>query len=358
MPPGLEQAVRDVLLRHEPAGIGLDLAALQVTPEVRIDGDRAAVRVDLPIPVGDMANAIRDGLVQVVQSVPGVRTAAVDLTGHVPAASAASELLPGVRNILAVSSGKGGVGKSTVTVNVAAALSRSGARVGVLDADVYGPNVPIMFGVTEAPVVLDGRIQPLERYGVRLMSLGFLVRPEDAVIWRGPMVMQALQQMMRDVSWGELDYLLVDMPPGTGDAQLTMVQSVPLAGAVLVSTPQAVALGDTIKGLMMFRKTDTPVLGMVENMSLFHCPHCHQPTELFKRGTVEGACRRYDVPFLGDVPFDLDCREGGDSGVPIAWSEPDSASGRAFAAIAARLAARVALEAGRPTHRVPDIVRR
>jgi ATP-binding protein involved in chromosome partitioning len=279
--------------------------------------------------------------------------------GPVPPGPGGGGLLPEVRNIIAVSSGKGGVGKSTVAVNVAVALARTGARVGLLDADVYGPNIPMMFGIDAQPAIVDGRIEPHERHGVRLMSLGFLVPPEEALIWRGPMVMQALEQLLRDVNWGALDYLLVDMPPGTGDAQLTLVQKVPLAGAVLVTTPQAVALGDTIKGLMMFRKTETPVLGMVENMSLFHCPHCGQPTELFRRGTVESACRRHGVPYLGEIPFDVECREGGDLGTPITAARPDSPVARAFTDVAGKILA--GLEAGGPSgggRRVVPITRR
>jgi ATP-binding protein involved in chromosome partitioning len=263
-------------------------------------------------------------------------------------------LLPGVSNVVAVSSGKGGVGKSTVSVNLAVALARAGLKVGLLDADIYGPNVPIMFGISDQPVVTGGKVVPHERFGVRLMSLGFLIQQEEAVIWRGPMVMHALEQLMRDVSWGELDYLLVDMPPGTGDVQLTMVQKVPLAGAILVSTPQAVALGDTIKGLMMFRKTDTPILGMIENMSLFHCPHCHEPTELFKRGTVEAACRKYGVPYLGEIPFDVAIREGGDTGKPVTADQPDSDVGRAFTTIADK----VVREVGAGGRRVVQITRK
>lgn len=247
------------------------------------------------------------------------------------------QLLPGIANVIAISSGKGGVGKSTVTVNIAVALAALGARVGVLDADITGPNIPMMFGISGQPEVVGGRVQTHERYGVKLMSIGFLVDPERPIIWRGPMVGGAIQQLMRDVNWGELDYLLVDMPPGTSDAQLTLVQSVPLAGAVLVSTPQAVALGDTVKGLMMFRETHTPILGLVENMSFFHCPHCGKPSELFKRGTVRGAAERYGVEYLGEVPFDIECREGGDSGVPVTVARPDAEVSRAFRSIAENL---------------------
>ena len=242
--------------------------------------------------------------------------------------------LAGVRHVIVVSSGKGGVGKSTVTVNLAVCLARSGKKVGILDADVYGPDIPIMFGVSKPPTIENNRIQPPVEHGVKLMSLGFLVDPEQAVIWRGPMVMQALDQMMNQVDWGDLDFLLVDMPPGTGDAQLTMTQKVPLAGAILVSTPQAVALADTIKGLAMFRKVSTPILGMVENMSQFLCPHCGGATDFFRSGTVREACRHYEVPYLGQIPFDPAAREGGDRGVPITVSQPGSPVGQAFRGVA------------------------
>lgn len=278
---------------------------------------------------------------------------------HESPPNAPPRLLPDVSHIVAVSSGKGGVGKSTVAVNVAVALARMGLKVGVLDADIYGPNIPIMFGIREQPVMAGGKIEPHERYGVKLMSLGFLIQQEEAVIWRGPMVMHALEQLMRDVNWGTLDVLLVDMPPGTGDAQLTMVQKVPLAGAVLVSTPQAVALGDTIKGLMMFRKTETPILGLVENMSLFVCPHCNEPTELFKRGTVQEACAKYDVPYLGDVPFDVACREGGDTGAPVTAALPESPVARAFMSVAEKMMAHIGSQAGTgEARRVVQITKR
>ena len=278
---------------------------------------------------------------------------------HESPSNAPPPLLPDVSHIVAVSSGKGGVGKSTVAVNVAVALARMGLKVGVLDADIYGPNIPIMFGIREQPVMAGGKIEPHERYGVKLMSLGFLIQQDEAVIWRGPMVMHALEQLMRDVNWGTLDVLLVDMPPGTGDAQLTMVQKVPLAGAVLVSTPQAVALGDTIKGLMMFRKTETPILGLVENMSLFVCPHCNEPTELFKRGTVKEACEKYGVPYLGDVPFDVACREGGDMGAPVTAALPDSPVAKAFLSVAEKMMAQIGSQAGTgEARRVVQITKR
>lgn len=270
----------------------------------------------------------------------------------------AEALLPGVAHVIAVSSGKGGVGKSTVSTNLAIALSRMGARVGLLDADVYGPDIPIMFGLDDRLTQRNGKLRPNEKYGIKLMSMGFILDPEQPVVWRGPMVGHALTQMLRDVDWGALDYLVVDMPPGTGDAQLTLTQLVRLSGAILVSTPQAVALADTIKGLMMFVKTNTPVLGLVENMSHFICPHCSESTELFRRGTVVEACRRYDVPYLGDVPFDVDCRRCGDEGTPITIVNPNAAAARAFTAIADRVAAAVQGRSGDDAPRVVPITRR
>jgi len=248
---------------------------------------------------------------------------------------AGAALLPGVRHIVAVASGKGGVGKSTVAANLALALARQGRRVGILDADIYGPSMPRMLGVSGRPSSPDGKIlEPMRAHGVAVMSIGFLVPEETPMIWRGPMVMSALQQMMRDVNWGALDILVVDMPPGTGDAQLTMAQTVPLAGAVIVSTPQDIALLDARKGLHMFRKVDVPVLGIVENMSYFRCPHCGERTDVFGHGGARMEATRLETPFLGEIPLDIRIRETSDGGEPIVAAEPDGAHAAAFAAIA------------------------
>jgi len=233
-------------------------------------------------------------------------------------------IIPDVKYVIAVSSGKGGVGKSTVSVNLAVAIALTGAKVGLLDADIYGPNIPMMMGVTKPPEQRDGKIAPAESHGVKLISMGFFVPEETAVVWRGPMVHTAIQQLFRDVLWGELDYLIIDLPPGTGDAQLTLTQLVPLTGAITVTTPQEVALHDVRKGMMMFQKVNVPLLGIVENMSYFLCGHCGERTEIFSHGGGERAAAKLGVPFLGRIPIDPAIRDGGDSGLPIVVADPVS----------------------------------
>ena len=248
-------------------------------------------------------------------------------------------LIPGVKYVIAVSSGKGGVGKSTVSVNLAVAMALTGAKVGLLDADIYGPNIPMMMGVTKPPEQIDGKIAPAESHGVKLISMGFFVPEDTAVVWRGPMVHTAIQQLFRDVLWGELDYLLIDLPPGTGDAQLTLTQLVPLTGAVTVTTPQEVALHDVRKGMMMFQKVNVPLLGIVENMSYFLCGHCGERTEIFSHGGGERAAAKLGIPFLGRVPIDPAIRDGGDSGTPIVVADPASPQSAAFRDIAQKIIA-------------------
>jgi len=250
-------------------------------------------------------------------------------------------IIPGVKFIIAVSSGKGGVGKSTVAVNLAVAMALTGAKVGLLDADIYGPNIPMMMGVTKPPEQKDGKIAPAESHGVKLMSMGFFVPEETAVVWRGPMVHTAIQQLFRDVLWDKLDYLLIDLPPGTGDAQLTLTQLVPLTGAVTVTTPQEVALHDVRKGMMMFQKVNVPLLGIVENMSYFLCGHCGERTEIFSHGGGERAAAKLGVPFLGRIPLDPAIRDGGDSGTPIVVADPASPQSAAFKDIAQNIIAKV-----------------
>ena len=264
--------------------------------------------------------------------------------------------VPGVTNIIAVASGKGGVGKSTTAVNLALALKDHGLRVGILDADIYGPSMPRLLGLKGQPQQISGnQLAPMEAYGLKVMSMGFLVDEETPMIWRGPMVMSALSQMLKDVAWGELDVLVVDMPPGTGDAQLTMAQQVPLAGAVIVSTPQDLALIDARKGLNMFRKVNVPVLGIVENMSTFICPHCGEPSNIFGHGGARAEAARLGVPFLGEVPLTIAIRETSDEGRPVVATDPSSAGAMAFRDIAARALAE--LERSKGTARqAPRIV--
>ncbi|MCQ8242340.1 P-loop NTPase [Rhizosaccharibacter radicis] len=314
---------------------------------------------------------LRAGLETALRQLPGVINASVLLTAHrdappaaaprpgaAPAAghrpiglggqAAGGRLLPDVRAVVAVASGKGGVGKSTTAVNLAVGLARLGLSVGLLDADIHGPSLPRMLGLNEQPEVRNKRLQPMERWGVRAMSIGLLVDERSAMIWRGPMVMGALQQLMGDVDWGALDVLVVDMPPGTGDAQLTLAQKVPLAGAVIVSTPQDIALLDARRGVAMFNKTNVPVLGIVENMSVFCCPNCGHRAELFGHGGARREAEALGVPFLGEIPLLLDIRTHADAGTPVLAAAPDGEAGRAYAALAARVAEALAPALDKP----------
>ncbi len=250
-------------------------------------------------------------------------------------------LLPGVKHIIAVASGKGGVGKSTVSANLAVALTQAGKKVGLMDADIYGPNIPMMMGVPEPPGKEGDKIKPAEAHGVKIISMGFFVPDDTAVVWRGPMVHTAIQQFFRDVLWGELDYLLIDLPPGTGDAQLSVSQIVPLTGVVTVTTPQEVALFDVRKGIMMFQKVNVPLLGIIENMSFFVCGHCGERTDIFSSAGGERAAQKFDVPFLGRIPLDPAIRECGDSGTPLVVADPDSPQTKAFQAAATMVQQRV-----------------
>ncbi|MDD5563681.1 MAG: Mrp/NBP35 family ATP-binding protein [Thermoanaerobaculaceae bacterium] len=335
-----EADVREALKKVKFPGLSRDIVSFGFVRSVRVEGDAVAVEIALTTANAQAGEAVEHDARAVLEALPGVRTVtlecAVQAPQNAPSAAPARRALPGVRYKVAVASGKGGVGKSTVAANLALALRRGGATVGLLDADIYGPSQQMMMGCTDKPRVNAAeKILPVDGNGVAVMSLGFLMDPDQPVIWRGPMVMKALQQFIEDVEWGTLDYLIVDLPPGTGDAQLTITQQLPLDGAVIVTTPQDVALIDARKGLAMFQKVNVPVLGMIENMSAFVCPHCGERSEIFKNGGGRRTAEELGVPFLGDVPIDPAIVVGGDAGTPIVASHPDSAAAAAFVALAA-----------------------
>ncbi|MEE8548963.1 MAG: iron-sulfur cluster carrier protein ApbC [Alphaproteobacteria bacterium] len=333
-----------------------DIVSLEMVSGLAVKDGNVAFAIEVDPKRGDRLEPVRKAAEDAVMGLAGVVSVSAVLTAErqpgprsqsppgqaaAPAPAPGPEpqgqkpLVPGVGAIIAVASGKGGVGKSTVAVNLALGMAAAGHKIGVLDADIYGPSMPRMMGITGRPASPDGKILiPMENYGVKCMSIGFLVAEDTPMIWRGPMVMGALQQMLRDVKWGELDVLVVDMPPGTGDAQLTMAQSVPLAGAVLVSTPQDIALLDARRGLNMFQRVNVPVLGIIENMSYFNCPNCGHRTEIFSHGGAKAEAEKLGVDFLGEVPLDVAIRETSDGGRPIVVSDPESDNAKRFRAIA------------------------
>ena len=328
--------------------LNVSLVQAGMVKSVRIDGGRVAATIELTTPACPLKGKIQADAEAALKKVPGVT--GLDLTwgAQVRGQPQGTGMLPAVKNIILVGAGKGGVGKSTVAVNLAVALARYGAKVGLLDADFYGPSVPMMTGLSDQrPVSPDGtRLEPLEALGMKVMSLGFLVEPDQALIWRGPMLHGALQQLMRDVNWGALDYLVLDLPPGTGDVVLTVSQSIRAAGAVLVTTPQDVALADVVRAKQMFDKVNIPVLGIVENMSQFICPHCGTSTPIFHHGGGRRAADLFKVPFLGEIPLELRVRVGGDEGRPVVAAHPDSAEAQAFMSVARAVAGRVSVANG------------
>jgi len=312
---------------------------------VRAEDGVVVVDLEMSTHNPEAAEKVRLEVEDAVRAVDGVTAVEVQLRLAHPAQQATARdpgLIPGVAHVVAVASGKGGVGKSTVAANLAVRLAQLGWSTGLLDADIYGPSLPTMFGITRRPKIDGQTLIPFEKYGIKLMSLGFLVEMDTPVIWRGPMVMKAIVQLLGDVEWGDLDYLIVDLPPGTGDAQLTLTQKVPLSGAVIVTTPQDVALIDARKGLAMFRKVNVPVVGIVENMSGFVCPHCGEITDVFKRGGGERTAELLDCPFLGGIPLDPSIVQGGDAGQPIVVSQTAGPHADAFRRVAEAVMAEVA----------------
>ena len=342
-----EAAILDALRQVQEPELGRDSVTLEMVKNIVIEGTTAAFTIELTTPACPLKDEI-EGNTRAALAAIGVSDITLTWGSMVRRATPrqAEQLLPNVKNVIAVGSGKGGVGKSTVSVNLAVALAQAGAAVGLLDADITGPNIPMMLGVTGQPkAAANNKISPLERHGVKCISIQFFVPEGQPIVWRGPLVGGAIKQFLQDVDWGDLDYLVVDLPPGTSDAQLTLAQSVPLSGAVLVTTPQEVALSDVGKALAMFKRLSVPILGLVENMTAFACPHCGELTEIFGRGGGERFCQEHGIDFLGGVPLDVTVRQGGDVGVPaVAQREPGPAA-RALTAVAGAVAARMSVRA-------------
>ncbi|HEY4715691.1 MAG TPA: iron-sulfur cluster carrier protein ApbC [bacterium] len=331
------------LKKVEDPELRRDIVSLGMVKDIKIEGSKVSLALELTTPACPLKAEFENAVRKALDSIPGVSNVDIKLTANVRKLQNPLQQqspIDGVKNIIAVASGKGGVGKSTVAVNIAAGLAFDNAKTGLLDADIYGPSLPIMMGINEKPLATpDKRIIPLEKHGLKLMSIGFLLENDAPVIWRGPMVTQLLQQFLRNVEWGELDYLIIDLPPGTGDTQLTLVQTIPLSGAIIVTTPQDIALIDASRGLQMFNKVNVPVLGIVENMSYFICSNCGHRTEIFSHGGGQKTSERLGVPFLGEIPIDPVIRASGDSGKPVIIENPVSQQSKAFMEIARRIAA-------------------
>ena len=341
-----QEEVLSALRTVQDPDLHKDIVTLGFVKDVKIAGGEVDFTIELTTPACPVRDEMKAEAEQKVAALPGVAAARAKMTADVKARGGfGRQTIPGIRNILAVGAGKGGVGKSTTAVNLAVSLARKGARVGLMDADVYGPNIPQMLGVTGQPEVgEDKKMIPPEGHGLKVISMGMLVPPDQPVIWRGPMLHGAVQQFMRDVAWGELDYLVVDLPPGTGDVALSMAQSVPMAGAVVVTTPQGVSVSDVRKAVAMFRQLNIPVLGVIENMSYFLCGHCGEKTEIFGNGGGRRMAEEMGIPFLGEVPIDTRVRSGGDEGQPIVAAAPDAPAARSFADVAGKVAAQVSIQ--------------
>ena len=348
--PSKEQ-VLDVLSAIKDPDLGRDVVSLGMIKDLSItDAGHVSFTFELTTPACPVRDRFQTLARQLVSDIPGVTAVDLKMTANVRAAfngRGHDAAIPGVKHVIAVGSGKGGVGKSTVAVNLAAALQVSGARVGLLDADIYGPSVPGMLGVDGEPKVLDGKLIPLEAWGMKVISIGLLAGADKAMVWRGPLVSRAIEQMLSDVRWGELDYLVVDLPPGTGDASLTLAQAVPMTGVAVVCTPQEAALRIALKALQMFRGLNVPPLGLVENMSWFVCDGCGKEHFVFDHGRVERAAQRLGVPYLGAIPIEGAIREESDAGAPIVVSRPDGAGAQALRKVASALAARVSVQSFR-----------
>lgn len=342
------QTVLDALKVVMDPDLQKNIVSLGFVKNLAIDGGRVAFTIELTTPACPVKDQLQAQAREAVAALPGVTAVEVAMTAVVRSATAPEKggpPLPGVKNVIAVGAGKGGVGKTTVAVNLAVALSKFGARVGVLDGDIHGPNVPIMFGLSEQLQSNGKQIRPAEKFGIQIVSMGFLTQDDAPVIWRGPMLHSAIQQFFRDVAWRDLDYLIVDMPPGTGDVALSLSQTVPVAGAIVVTTPQQVSLADSKRAVRMYQKLNIPPLGLVENMSFYECPNCHHEADIFGRGGGETMAEELQVPFLGRLPIYQPIRVGSDRGIPLVIAEPDSVATRAFMQLAEKTAAHVSIAA-------------
>jgi ATP-binding protein involved in chromosome partitioning len=353
MKDNLETRIIKALSQVQEPELHKDLVSLNMIRDLKIDDGKVSFTIVLTTPACPLKNQIEAESRQAVAAVPGVQSIDIQFDASVPADGRQRGLLQlPIRNAIAIASGKGGVGKTTVAVNVSVVLAQSGARVGLLDADIYGPNVPTMMGVQKLPVVKSEKLVPAQAYGVKLMSIGFLVKPDQPLIWRGPMLHSAIRQFLSDVEWGELDYLIIDLPPGTGDAGLSLAQSLPLSGGVIVTLPQQVSLDDALRGLEMFRQLDVPVLGVVENMSYLELADGTR-MDIFGSGGGKRLAEQTNTPFIGAIPIDSSIREGGDTGKPIVVAHPDSPSAIALRSVAEDLAARISVAALRGANFIP-----
>jgi ATP-binding protein involved in chromosome partitioning len=354
-----QEQVHSALQEAVDPNTGKDFFATKSARNIRVDGGNVALEIELGYPAKTQLEPIRKLISQKLRSIPGVETVNVEVTSKIVSHSVQRgvKLVPGVKNIVAVASGKGGVGKSTTAVNLALGLAAEGASVGILDADIYGPSQPTMLGITGRPESRDGKtLEPMVGHGLQAISIGFLIDIDTPMVWRGPMVTQALEQLLKDTRWRDIDYLVVDMPPGTGDIQLTLAQKVPVTGAVIVTTPQDIALIDARKGLKMFEKVGIPILGVIENMSTHICSNCGHEEHIFGQGGAERMCREYGTELLGALPLDISIREQADSGKPTVVADPDGRVAEIYRAIARRLAVKIAESAKDMTSKFPNIV--
>ncbi len=344
--PADEKAILAALSQIMDPDLGRDIVALGFVKNLKIEGGKVAFDIELTTPACPVKDQFKSQAESLVLALDGVDAVDVNMTASVRQAAAqpaGPQMIPGVKHMIPVASGKGGVGKSTVSVNLALALAQTGARVGLMDLDIYGPSVPTIMGTEAKPQVEENRILPAEKHGVKFISMGFFLDEEQAVVWRGPMLVKMIDEFIANVEWGELDYMIVDLPPGTGDVQLSLCQKIALTGAVVVSTPQDVALKVAQKAISLFNSLKTPVLGLVENMSYYACPHCGEKDYIFGTGGTKKASARLGLPFLGELPLSTKIREDSDAGAPTVAADPNSDLARAFQAIAAQMAAQVSI---------------